>query len=200
MEPQLITISQNGQLNFWECDTELSGLIPVKEEVPVKEEEEEEENEKEEQEKAVQGDLKGKAELYVLKFVWYLHCHIFTAAAESKTEGKVLYKRLAKWVTEYCNCSKSSLTVWLVFHEIDCLLSIVTTSNQLFFLRHNFKESRGANAGFAQVSCADYHKKSHILVTGFSDGAFFLHEMPDFVLIHSLRSDIFTRNCSLQLL
>ena len=35
------------------------------------------------------------------------------------------------------------------------------------------------------TSCA-YHKLSHILVSGFSNGTFMIHEMPDFNLIHSL--------------
>lgn len=50
------------------------------------------------------------------------------------------------------------------------------------FLRDLMKEDRGVTL----VSAA-YHKGTHILVTGFSNGAFFLHEMPDVNLIHSLR-------------
>jgi len=50
------------------------------------------------------------------------------------------------------------------------------------FLRDLMKETPGATL----VSAA-YHKGTHILVTGFSNGAFFLHEMPDVNLIHSLR-------------
>ncbi|CAF4914038.1 unnamed protein product, partial [Rotaria socialis] len=34
--------------------------------------------------------------------------------------------------------------------------------------------------------CADYHQKTHMLVAGFSNGHFYLHEMPDFNMIHSL--------------
>jgi periodic tryptophan protein 2 len=37
------------------------------------------------------------------------------------------------------------------------------------------------------LTAAAYHKDTHVLVTGFSNGAFFLHEMPDVNLIHSLR-------------
>jgi len=39
---------------------------------------------------------------------------------------------------------------------------------------------------FNNVTCVAFHKKSHILVTGFASGAFYLHELPDFNLIHSL--------------
>ncbi|PIK47368.1 putative periodic tryptophan protein 2-like isoform X2 [Apostichopus japonicus] len=38
----------------------------------------------------------------------------------------------------------------------------------------------------AENTCADYHKKNRILVTGFSSGVFQIHEMPDFNLIHTL--------------
>ncbi|KAF4518741.1 hypothetical protein B566_EDAN006144 [Ephemera danica] len=36
------------------------------------------------------------------------------------------------------------------------------------------------------LTSAAYHKDTHLLVTGFSNGSFFLHEMPDVNLIHSL--------------
>ncbi|XP_022092797.1 periodic tryptophan protein 2 homolog [Acanthaster planci] len=39
---------------------------------------------------------------------------------------------------------------------------------------------------FTQLTCADYHKKNHTLVTGFESGTFHLHELPEFNLIHSL--------------
>nr|CAD7461075.1 unnamed protein product [Timema tahoe] len=38
------------------------------------------------------------------------------------------------------------------------------------------------------LTCAAYHKDTHLLVTGFTNGAFFLHELPDVNLVHSLRS------------
>lgn len=52
--------------------------------------------------------------------------------------------------------------------------------------RHSYKEARGATAKFSRLTSAAFHKKSTILVSGFHDGCFFLHEMPDFNLIHSL--------------
>ncbi|CAG2197245.1 PWP2 [Mytilus edulis] len=66
---------------------------------------------------------------------------------DENTEGKVLYKRLAK---------------------------------------HSFKDCRPEGSSYPRVTSVDYHKSTHILVTGFLDGSFFLHEMPDFNLIHSL--------------
>ncbi|XP_064636474.1 periodic tryptophan protein 2 homolog [Lineus longissimus] len=52
--------------------------------------------------------------------------------------------------------------------------------------KHNYREARGDGSAFAKVASVAFHKRSHILVTGFDDGGFFIHEMPDFNLIHSL--------------
>lgn len=38
----------------------------------------------------------------------------------------------------------------------------------------------------AVLTSAAYHKTTKILITGYSTGAFFLHEMPEANLIHSL--------------
>lgn len=43
---------------------------------------------------------------------------------------------------------------------------------------------------FNHLTAAAYHKKVHLLVTGFASGIFHLHELPEFNLIHSLRSVI----------
>lgn len=40
---------------------------------------------------------------------------------------------------------------------------------------------------FNNLTAAAYHKKTHLLVTGFASGIFHLHELPEFNLIHSLR-------------
>lgn len=37
------------------------------------------------------------------------------------------------------------------------------------------------------LTSAAYHKDSHVLVTGYSTGAFFIHELPTVNIIHSLR-------------
>ncbi|XP_005103088.1 periodic tryptophan protein 2 homolog [Aplysia californica] len=51
--------------------------------------------------------------------------------------------------------------------------------------KFSFREAR-KDTGFCEVTTAAFHKASHLLVTGFEDGTFFLHEMPDFNMIHSL--------------
>ncbi|XP_013385709.1 periodic tryptophan protein 2 homolog [Lingula anatina] len=126
----MISISENGQLCVWECDTDLDGLRPYQAPPQVDSSSEEEEME---ESKGKQKKKKKEQE-------------VATQDAE-KTEDKILYKRLAK---------------------------------------HNYKEARGEGAAYAKLTSAAYHKRTHILCSGFEDGAFFLHEMPDFNLIHSL--------------
>ncbi|XP_011404778.1 PREDICTED: periodic tryptophan protein 2 homolog [Amphimedon queenslandica] len=46
--------------------------------------------------------------------------------------------------------------------------------------KHLFSQDR------ARVTCATLHKSGRMLITGFNNGVFTLHEMPDFNLIHSL--------------
>ncbi|XP_041358721.1 periodic tryptophan protein 2 homolog [Gigantopelta aegis] len=62
------------------------------------------------------------------------------------------------------------------------------TENKILYNRKilNKQSFRGDSGTHALVSSTAYHKNTHILVTGFEDGAFFLHEMPEFNLIHSL--------------
>lgn len=38
----------------------------------------------------------------------------------------------------------------------------------------------------AQLTAANYHKRSKLLITAYSNGSFYLHEMPDVNMIHSL--------------
>lgn len=38
-----------------------------------------------------------------------------------------------------------------------------------------------------KLTSAAYHKETHILITGFSNGSFFVHELPEVNHIHSLR-------------
>jgi len=53
--------------------------------------------------------------------------------------------------------------------------------------KKSFLENRKESSmGFAVVTCSDFHAATSLLVTGFDDGTFFLHEMPNFNLIHSL--------------
>ncbi|XP_037686667.1 periodic tryptophan protein 2 homolog isoform X2 [Choloepus didactylus] len=126
----LYTLSQDGALCVWQCDTPPEGL---RLKAPkgwradmLQREEEQEEEEEEEEESAKETTIRGKA-----------------APAEEEKQGKVQYSRLAKY----------------------------------FFNKEG---------DFNNLTAAAYHKKTHLLVTGFASGIFHLHELPDFNLIHSL--------------
>ncbi|CAH1183241.1 unnamed protein product [Phaedon cochleariae] len=61
--------------------------------------------------------------------------------------------------------------------------------NKLFYkrlARHYLADEVRKENRDAVLTSAAYHKKSRILVTGYSTGAFFIHELPDLNLIHSL--------------
>lgn len=51
------------------------------------------------------------------------------------------------------------------------------------FIRYFFNKE----GDFNNLTAAAYHRKTHLLVTGFASGIFHLHELPEFNLIHSLR-------------
>ncbi|KAF8794527.1 Periodic tryptophan protein 2 like protein [Argiope bruennichi] len=52
--------------------------------------------------------------------------------------------------------------------------------------RYFLKDALNSKEGYTALTAAAFHKKSHILVTGFSNGSFLLYEMPNCNLIHSL--------------
>ncbi|KAL4230154.1 U3 snoRNP protein [Mactra antiquata] len=131
----LYTISENGRLNIWECDTELNGLKPCEankgmiSKVEIHSDDEEDNLEYE-------GEPKNEAKTVKM-----------TKEDEAKLVDKILYKRTA---------------------------------------RHIYKDTCRKNAAFGRLTCTAFHKSTHILVSGFDDGVFYLHELPDFNLIHSL--------------
>ena len=53
--------------------------------------------------------------------------------------------------------------------------------------RFNYRDVR-KDSEFSELTTAEFHKSTHLLVVAFSDGTFYLHEMPDFNMIQSLRS------------
>ena len=53
--------------------------------------------------------------------------------------------------------------------------------------KHYLADEPRKSAKDAILTAAAYHKDTHILVVGFSNGSFFLYEMPEVNMIHSLR-------------
>ncbi|KAJ8922015.1 hypothetical protein NQ315_008654 [Exocentrus adspersus] len=82
--------------------------------------------------------------------------------------------------------------------ELTAALSSVTVSddapqakevNKLFYkriARHYLGDEARKDNKDAVLTAAAYHRQTKILVTGFSTGAFFIHELPEVNLIHSL--------------
>jgi len=54
--------------------------------------------------------------------------------------------------------------------------------------RYNYNEGRDTSKPRAFLTCAEFHKQTRILVAGFDDGSFTVHEMPDFILLQSFTS------------
>uniref|UniRef100_A0A8C2FNJ9 PWP2 small subunit processome component n=1 Tax=Cyprinus carpio TaxID=7962 RepID=A0A8C2FNJ9_CYPCA len=76
----------------------------------------------------------------------------------------------------YTVSQEGTLCVWESDTELEGLQYAV------FYCRHYFNKA----GDFNKLTAAAFHKKTHILVTGFASGAFHLHELPEFDLIHSL--------------
>uniref|UniRef100_A0A8C9G8U4 Periodic tryptophan protein 2 homolog n=1 Tax=Pavo cristatus TaxID=9049 RepID=A0A8C9G8U4_PAVCR len=121
----LYTVSRDGALCVWQCDTELDGLKPM----PPKEARQKNRVKDDDGflEEPKGEEIHGKAN-----------------PNEQEIREKVKYTRVAKY----------------------------------FFNKEG---------DFNNLTSAAYHKKTHLLVTGFASGIFHLHELPDFNLIHSLR-------------
>ncbi|XP_042316227.1 periodic tryptophan protein 2 homolog [Sceloporus undulatus] len=123
----LYTLSRDGALCIWQCDTELSGLKPR---LPKDHSEYKEETAKDLDEELTE-EQKGK------------EVHGKASTNEKERTQKVKYSCVVK---------------------------------------HFFNKE----GDFNTLTAAAYHKKIHLLVTGFASGIFHLHELPEFNLIHSL--------------
>lgn len=76
--------------------------------------------------------------------------------------------------------------------EIETVIADENTSketNRLVYKRnakHFLRDCLDDGGRGCELTSADYHNKTKILVTGFSNGAFLLHSLPDVSLVHSL--------------
>ncbi|ETE61896.1 Periodic tryptophan protein 2-like protein, partial [Ophiophagus hannah] len=123
----LYTVSRDGALCVWQCDTELNGLITrTSKSHPTDQAESAKDLDEELIETQRDKEIHGK-----------------TRGNEKQNKKKVKYSCAAKY----------------------------------FFNKEG---------DFNTLTAAAYHKKIHLLVTGFASGIFHLHELPEFNLIHSL--------------
>ncbi|XP_034279782.1 periodic tryptophan protein 2 homolog [Pantherophis guttatus] len=123
----LYTVSRDGALCVWQCDTELNGLIPR---TSKSHSTDQEESAKDLDEELIETQRDKEI-------------HGKTSGNEKQNKKKVKYSCAAKY----------------------------------FFNKEG---------DFNTLTAAAYHKKIHLLVTGFASGIFHLHELPEFNLIHSL--------------
>ena len=56
-----------------------------------------------------------------------------------------------------------------------------------YYLFDTFKGEKGQSISSISLTSAAYHPSVKLLITGYSHGAFLLHEMPEVNLIHSLK-------------
>ena len=56
-----------------------------------------------------------------------------------------------------------------------------------YYLFDSFKGEKGVSLNHIHLTAAAYHPGTKLLITGYSHGAFLLHEMPEVNLIHSLK-------------
>lgn len=63
-------------------------------------------------------------------------------------------------------------------------------------VRHYLADEPRKEVKDARLTSAAYHKKSKLLITAFSNGAFYLYELPDVNLIHSLNISEYSINAS----
>ncbi|GAB1295284.1 Periodic tryptophan protein 2 homolog [Apodemus speciosus] len=170
----LYSLSQDGALCVWHCDTPPEGLrlkAPRgwKADILQRDKEEEEEDEEEGDRETT---VRGKA-----------------APAEQERVGKVRYSRTAKGASG--SPSHADSTCWRSRHArrkwwaSSCLQPRTHLAPRVP-LSQASRYFLNKEGDFNNLTSAAYHKKTHLLVTGFASGIFHLHELPEFNLIHSL--------------
>ena len=70
----------------------------------------------------------------------------------------------------------------IVFDRVILFVSLCAT----LLYRHIFKARGSDDTQNPDLTAVAFHKPTHILVSGFANGTFMIHEMPEFNPIHSL--------------
>jgi hypothetical protein len=86
--------------------------------------------------------------------------------------------------------------------QLSHLLAESTNSDKLFYkrlARHYLCDLMKPDRE-VKLTCAAYHRETHILITGFSNGSFLVHELPEVNHIHSLRYVCCVTTCQTPLL
>lgn len=158
------TISRNGQLCLWECNLQLDDLVqttPPKKMQKVKAEEDED---------------------------------VFDAQKDLELPEDELEKRLTKdlSLTAQADGEQDEIAVrdsqgkLMMAKSADVKQRDEKLITYKRLARHYLATDPRKENPNAILSATCYHRESKILVTAFSTGAFYLHELPDMNLIHSL--------------
>lgn len=166
------SISRNGQLCLWECNLQPDDLTPMEGAVlqpsarKIPKVEKDGKGEEDEDEYDCQKDLEQTEEELERRLKKGLDFNTTNLDEEENrdAQGKLLEKT-----------STSEVAVR------DPKLIAYKRLSRHYLATEAKKENRDAI-----LSATCYHKESKILVTAFSTGAFYLHELPDMNLIHSL--------------
>uniref|UniRef100_A0A4W4GI08 Small-subunit processome Utp12 domain-containing protein n=1 Tax=Electrophorus electricus TaxID=8005 RepID=A0A4W4GI08_ELEEL len=79
-----------------------------------------------------------------------------------------------------------TLCVWESDTELDGLRKGPKYSERKKMAEERKRHFFNKEGDFNNLTAVAFHKRTHILVTGFASGAFYLHELPEFDLVHSL--------------
>lgn len=150
------TISRNGQLCIWECNLRLSDLTP-KQFNQIKKEAEDDETKEDEIDTKKSLEEPDKA-----------------ASAEQDDDYLDENDRIA--ITGRDDQGKIVGEDQVKPHPF----------SYTRLARHYLLDEVRKTHQNAHLSAANYHRRTKLLITAYSNGAFFLHEMPDVNLIHSL--------------
>ena len=168
-----MTICKNAKVNYWAADMDLASMqaMPY---IPD-EEEEDDDDDADDDEQEPPTTSNGHEDDEQLDDV------VERERVKLERKQKRLDERLSK------NPTKDDMVVFKRMNKYMKNKSVEKINLIISFPRFNYKETFEGADRAALLLCADYHKKTHMLVAGFSNGHFYLHEMPDFNIIHSLR-------------
>lgn len=155
------TISRNGQLRIWECSLQLNEIVKFKVEIDSGDEDDEGVGDVDDVEYRARDAIE-KSEEEIEKETKYAISDSL-ANGENESEQRDAQGKLMTTTQQ----SQHPFVYKLLARH--------------FLINEVRKENRDA-----YVTAAHYHRRSKLLITGYSTGTFYLHELPDVTLIHSL--------------
>ncbi len=158
----LNSVSRNGQLCIWKCSLSPSELL----EIPRINFKEEPVEKREKLEDLVEEDSIDPTK----------------AIEKSSDELREQTKDLTEKLTDSGSISRDSLGNLIIKKEKSDKYLFSYQRTGKFYLMDDLKKQDH----HVKLTASSYHKKMKLLITAFSNGAFYLHELPEANLIHSL--------------